>query len=68
MKKRTKEHGVDLNKVFEEHDPNNLGKVNLIEFSFVLADSLHMLEEEIENLIIFLDYDNKKEINYRQLL
>ena len=68
MKKRTKEHEVDLQKVFGEHDAGNLGKVNLIEFSFVLSDSLHMTEEEIENLILFLDYDNKKEINYRQML
>lgn len=60
LKRRTVEHKVDFKKVIQEHQKDCL--INHIHFAFILSDMLNLTSDEIQNLIFFLDDENKGEI------
>lgn len=62
------ESSTDLGQVFKTHDKSKQGRLNYIQFSYILNEICKINQDDITTIIKYLDPDNSKNINYVEFL
>ncbi|CAD8199098.1 unnamed protein product [Paramecium octaurelia] len=65
IKVRMQDKSIKLLEIFQEHDNDKNGFVNEIIFNYIMQEHLQLIDEEIENIVMFMDC--KSDINYNIL-
>lgn len=68
IRKKVFREKLDLHRIFLSHDPQELGIVNTITFTYLLNENLEVPEEKVATLIKALDPGNKSLVNYMELV
>lgn len=68
LSKVIQEKGISLEEIFQKHDHQSNGLINLIQFKYVMTEMLELSIQEVETLIKFFDPKQTNAIKYTDVL
>ncbi|KAL4468003.1 hypothetical protein ABPG72_015873 [Tetrahymena utriculariae] len=68
IKKLCQERGIDLSKIFQEHDKQGKGVINQIQFAYILSEIIGLSASDSDQIRKFFDPQSKNTIEYQDIL